>query len=129
MTAETKSQIGLWGKADGARCACHGWTAERLPIAARYGERVRIVASCGITEGNNGGKTDDERKHITSSPPSGNVERFRHCSGLLALVHPTGRAFPSYLGHDSGIHAAFVPITVAGRRKLLTSFPWADAES
>jgi len=47
-----------------------------------------------------------------------------HRSDLLAHVHPTHRAFPSV---DSGIHAAFVTITVAGRRKTCTSFPEIDA--
>jgi hypothetical protein len=78
-------------------------------------------------------KTDDELNSRavqgkTSSPPSGNSERYGHRSGLLALAHPTRRAFPSRLRRVSGIHAAFVPITVAGRRKILTSFPWADAK-
>ena len=60
--------------------------------------------------------------------PLGNMSKVDvHRSGLLAHVHPTRRAFPSRLGHDSDNSAAFVPITVAGRRKTCSSFPRIDA--
>jgi hypothetical protein len=47
-------------------------------------------------------------------------------SGFLADLRPTCRAFPSRLQRNSGIHAVFVLITVAGRRKIRTSFPVFD---
>jgi hypothetical protein len=75
----------------------------------------------------------EHREHESAlSPPSrgvGNNEK-RSRAGLLALVRPTGRAFPftyaprEALRRNSGEDAAVVPMTVAGRRENLTPFPW-----